>query len=228
MRYETLWVALNRSVQYHKEMDGASEALEKPWDAKQKQIIEGAQLVFSESGFEGASVNEIALRAGVSKATLYNHFPNKEELFGACIRARVGAFSQALVESARASRGSIEQDLTDIGERFMGINMDPQAIAFFRIVIAEALRQPTLAQHLYKKGPRANEEHLAGIMQRAVENGQLLLEDPLLAAQQFLSLCKCESEQRMLCGMTEGYSLAEMQNFVHKAVRTFMRAYGPR
>lgn len=173
-------------------------------------------------------MNEIALRAGVSKATLYNHFPNKEELFGACIRMRVHTFHNALVQSIRAPRQSIEQDLTEIGERYMDLSMEPHAIAFFRIVIAEALRQPQLAQHLYKKGPRANEEHLAGILKRAAEHGQLVLEDPLLAAQQFLSLCKCESEVRMLCGMTDGFSIAETQSFVRKAVRTFMRAYGPR
>jgi TetR/AcrR family transcriptional repressor of mexJK operon len=45
------------------------------------QVIEGAKAVFLREGFEGASVDEIARDAGVSKATLYSYFPDKQHLF---------------------------------------------------------------------------------------------------------------------------------------------------
>lgn len=45
------------------------------------QVLEGARLVFLQDGYEGASVDDIARAAGVSKATLYSYFPDKRLLF---------------------------------------------------------------------------------------------------------------------------------------------------
>ena len=44
---------------------------------KYDQVIDGARKVFLKDGFEGASVDDIAKEAGVSKATLYSYFPDK-------------------------------------------------------------------------------------------------------------------------------------------------------
>ena len=52
---------------------------------KYDQVLEGARIVFLRDGFEGASVDDIAREAGVSKATLYSYFASKEELFFAVI-----------------------------------------------------------------------------------------------------------------------------------------------
>ena len=45
------------------------------------QVVEGARTVFLRDGFEGASVDDIAREANVSKATLYSYFPDKRVLF---------------------------------------------------------------------------------------------------------------------------------------------------
>ena len=50
--------------------------------AKRRQILDGARQVFSELGYERASVDQIAARAGVSKATVYNHFQDKKAILG--------------------------------------------------------------------------------------------------------------------------------------------------
>ncbi|MBV8107083.1 MAG: helix-turn-helix transcriptional regulator, partial [Hyphomicrobiales bacterium] len=55
--------------------------------AKRRQIMDGARTVFLSAGFDGASMNDIARAAGVSKGTLYAYFTSKEELFEAIIRA---------------------------------------------------------------------------------------------------------------------------------------------
>src|SRR5262245_34187714 len=51
--------------------------------AKRRQIIEGARAVFLSQGFDAASMNDIARKAGVSKGTLYVYFKSKEDLFEA-------------------------------------------------------------------------------------------------------------------------------------------------
>jgi TetR/AcrR family transcriptional repressor of mexJK operon len=69
------------------------------------QVIEGAA-VFLREGFEGASVDEIARDAGVSKATLYSYFPDKQHLFLAVLRpnARQQSEVELLLHAADGRR----------------------------------------------------------------------------------------------------------------------------
>jgi AcrR family transcriptional regulator len=54
-------------------------------DAKRDAILKGAKAVFLKRGFEGTSMDAVALRAGVSKMTVYRHFGSKESLFAGVI-----------------------------------------------------------------------------------------------------------------------------------------------
>ena len=54
---------------------------------KKRQILDGARQVFLLNGYAGASMDEIAIQAGVSKGTLYNHFDSKDDLFRSLIHA---------------------------------------------------------------------------------------------------------------------------------------------
>ncbi len=65
------------------------------------QVLEGARTIFLRDGFEGASVDDIAREAGVSKATLYSYFPDKRVMFMEVFRnelSREAADASALIE----------------------------------------------------------------------------------------------------------------------------------
>ena len=65
------------------------------------QVLAGAREVFLRDGFEGASVDDIAREAGVSKATLYSYFPDKRLLFQEVARAecrRAADEAEAMVD----------------------------------------------------------------------------------------------------------------------------------
>ena len=55
-------------------------------EVRRRQVLDAAVAVFSEQGFHGASMDDVAARAGVSKPSVYAHGGSKEELFGACLR----------------------------------------------------------------------------------------------------------------------------------------------
>jgi AcrR family transcriptional regulator len=57
---------------------------------RKDEIIDAALEVFSESGYEGGSMREIAKRVGVSEPALYRHFDGKEALFLALLRVGAG------------------------------------------------------------------------------------------------------------------------------------------
>ena len=55
-------------------------------EARPQEILAAALALFAERGFVATRLDDVALRAGVTKGTLYLYFPNKEELFRAVVR----------------------------------------------------------------------------------------------------------------------------------------------
>ena len=66
-------------------------------------MLEGALEVFAERGFHGASIDEIAQAAGISKALIYEHFPSKRDLHVSLLEREVQEIFRRLAESAATS-----------------------------------------------------------------------------------------------------------------------------
>lgn len=78
--------------------------------ARRDEILHAARKVFSERGFAGATLDEIAVAAEFGKGTIYNYFSSKEELFVSVILTGMGRFREfveAAVEAKSSSRGKI-------------------------------------------------------------------------------------------------------------------------
>jgi AcrR family transcriptional regulator len=72
-------------------------------------MLDAATAVFSERGFHSASMDEIAVRAGISKPMVYLYLGSKAELFSACIRRAGNQLTQAISGAADPSLGPAEQ-----------------------------------------------------------------------------------------------------------------------
>ena len=84
-------------------------------EERRRAIIEVARQVFTELGFETTSMSQIAARVGGSKATLYNYFSSKDELFAAVIEE----FGRQKIADAFTSlkpEAPLEQELCRFGE----------------------------------------------------------------------------------------------------------------
>ncbi|MDP2493508.1 TetR/AcrR family transcriptional regulator [Shimia thalassica] len=189
------------------------------------QVIDGARDVFLRDGFEGASVDDIARAAGVSKATLYSYFPDKASLFMEMATQEVQTHTQQMVQSVvpddppekvllRTGRGMMCFMLTDFGRRV------------FRICVAEADRFPELGRRFYEMGPGYLRGQLRDYLELCVSRGELQIEDLDLAADQFPELCKAELFPKLVFGVIEDVSEAEIDRVVHGAVHAFMTCYG--
>jgi AcrR family transcriptional regulator len=75
-----------------------------------ERILDVAEEVFADRGFEGATLRDVANRVGVRIPSLYNHFDSKESLYAAVLERGIGPLLQSLAESAvdRGSRGQPE------------------------------------------------------------------------------------------------------------------------
>ena len=68
----------------------ASQPTPRLTDRKRDAIVQAAIGEFREHGFNGTSMDRVAAAADVSKRTVYNHFPSKEELFEAILLLQPG------------------------------------------------------------------------------------------------------------------------------------------
>jgi AcrR family transcriptional regulator len=74
-----------------------------------KRILKAAASVFSESGFSGARVDEIAKRAGVNKATIYYHIGDKEKLYAEVISNVIGNTAEMIAGKIKGIRDPEEK-----------------------------------------------------------------------------------------------------------------------
>jgi len=121
-------------------------------DPKEAAIIEAARVTFLAHGYDGASMDEIALTAGVSKRTVYNRFRSKEELFAAAIEEtcrRILPVDMAAIEASRTT----EQFVNEMAHVFIQGILQPDALALRRIAAFEAGRNPALGRSYLEHGP---------------------------------------------------------------------------
>jgi AcrR family transcriptional regulator len=194
---------------------------------KRSKILAGAREVFRETGFERASVDVIAARAGVSKATVYNHFADKKALFVASVVEATDELNASLASCLERPGGSVEQALRAMGEKIMALWLAPPVAALYRQAISEAQRLPEIGRMVFERGTAAIYDAVALHLARWNESGALRVDDPRTAAINFVALCHGDLVIRMRLGVLEYPADQAVRETVDRAVRTFVRAYRP-
>lgn len=206
---------------------GTATAVRVATSTKAEQILEAAARVFVEQGYEAANMDEISRIAGVSKATVYAHFMNKEQLFATVVRNECERHSETLLSTDIDDR-DLRSVLIGVGGDLLRLLTSVRGLAFYRMVAIEALRRPELARIFYESSGAIAQFLLAEFIRRAAARGQLDVPDPRLAATQFYGLLKGEIVPRSLFGMTEPPSPEAVERAVADAVDMFLRAYAAR
>ena len=189
------------------------------------QVLQGAREVFLRDGFEGASVDDIAREAGVSKATLYSYFPDKRLLFMEVARTecrRAADEAEALIDEA----APVAEVLRLAAERIVAFAQSAFGQRMFRMSVAESDRFPALGAAFYESGPLLIRDRLAVYLGKAVARGELAIADLELAADQFAQLCKADLHDRAIFGIDQTTAPRDVARVVEGAVAMFMARYG--
>ncbi len=189
------------------------------------QVLEGARTVFLRDGFEGASVDDIAREAGVSKATLYSYFPDKRLMFIEVFRAellRSSTDTSALTEVDLP----VAQVLPFIVQMISSHAVSDFGLSVYRISIAEAERFPTLAREYYEAGPAQLRDQLTHYLERCIEQGELKIADIELAADQLIELSTASIQDRAILMGADSISPEQMRRVNRGAVEMFLACYG--
>ncbi|WP_428032364.1 TetR/AcrR family transcriptional regulator [Ancylobacter sp.] len=190
---------------------------------KRDQILRGAREIFLASGFDGASMGEIAREAGVSKGTLYVYFDSKEDLFTAlvtdeCKRTAEACFHLDLDAPAEAT-------LRSLGCRYIHAMLEPSHIRTVRMVIGVAEKLPEIGRAFLQAGQETGVTRLSEWLRAKNVQGELAIEEVEIAAWQFMLGCQGKLIMPMIFGDNARPDAAMIRNVVDRTVESFMRAF---
>lgn len=191
-------------------------------EEKRQGILQAATRLFTEHGYEGTSVDDIAAQAGVSKQTVYTHFGNKENLFGVAVSEKC--------RSSGIDADVIDMDLPpdimlpQLARRFVNLVKSPEALRIYAICTNSTESHPRIAELFYRHGPQKTVDVLSEYLSVQTQSGQLAVDDPDAAAWQLCCMLKGEAHMRAQFGL-EPVPAAEEDRYIDRCVDMFMRAY---
>jgi AcrR family transcriptional regulator len=183
-------------------------------------LLDAAEAVFLEQGYEGTSIDEIVRRVGGSKASLYAYFGSKEKLFWAVLDQLSDRFITEMAVPTTADE-DIEGTLRAIARRFLAVFLDPPRCRLFRTMIAESSRFPELARDFFERGMRMPQS-VGDYLRMQHQAGRIDCADPQTAALQFLEMVKGPAHSRMLLSLAPFPDGFDAEAYIVRTVRLFL------
>jgi len=185
----------------------------------EEELMDAAMAVFIEAGYAGASMEAVARAAGVTKRTLYRRAGSKSELFVAVVdrlAQRAGAPQLNQIKGA-----TLERKLKVASDILLAWFLEPNAIALYRMIVADAARHPGLALTVDAPFQRATDA-IAALL--AVDDGRPP-EIVRRGAGMFLRLVTAEPLDRAAQGIEAAGTSPAKRARAHVAVDFFLAGW---
>jgi AcrR family transcriptional regulator len=150
-------------------------------DARPDEILDAALALFMERGFDATRMEDVAKRAGLSKAGVYLYFDGKEALLKALIVREVGPVARHAEAMATAGAAEPEQTLRAIAGFVVGRISDPRIFAVPHLVISIATRFPDIARFYREEVIDRARGAIGAIVKAGVAKGEFRDIDPDIA-----------------------------------------------
>ena len=191
------------------------------------RILDAAQRVFLERGYQSASLDEIAETAPASKPTIYAHFSGKQALFEAVVARVIDGLTD--FDGFEPKGRSVQDKLASLGievvERFI-----EDTIGVTRATIAEAERFPALSRHVHEAGRDRAAAAVSHVLNDATHPVSRSSKGPfgpkrsLATAQIFMDLILLPMLMRALMGEGAKELRSELPAFVRERINFFLAA----
>jgi TetR/AcrR family transcriptional regulator, mexJK operon transcriptional repressor len=196
-------------------------------------LLDVATEVFLEQGFKGASMSEIAHRAGASKQTLYARYPSKAALFAALVERKASRLFETIGPLGE-SRG-LRETLVHCGSSLLDLILSEDARGVHRVVIAECMEFPELAEIFWERGPGRTRAMLTNYLRAQQKLGNIQwgepgCSNPEQAVEVFIGLLVSGATLRAWLGLKPTFvrTPAQRKAWVSSAVDMFLAAMQPR
>jgi TetR/AcrR family transcriptional repressor of mexJK operon len=191
---------------------------------KRRQVLDAARELFLAHGYGAVSMDAVARRAGVSKATLYAHFVSKDVLFATMMSECTVA--QVLDDSlAPQPCEDLRTTLLAIGGQVARFLISEEKLGVLRVAIAESARFPELGRAFFASGPQRSLERVRTWLAVQQAAGLVRQADRDVATEQLFALFRSNLLLRAILGLPPPPTEAEIDASVAAAVDTWLRAY---
>ncbi|MCF7500404.1 TetR/AcrR family transcriptional regulator [Pseudoalteromonas sp. L1] len=189
---------------------------------KRLDILNAAETLFFQQGFEHTSMDQVASLAEVSKRTVYNHFENKDVLFQAIL---VFMFEKVRKDNAVLfnSDKPVNEQLTQIAEQEVALLTSKEFLKVAKVAFMQMLQQPDLAKSLANNSMGCMQD-LVAFLEQATLAQKLQVEDAEFAAKQFVYQLKSLIFYPLLYGFEQQDSKANAE-IIRQTVKMFLARY---
>ncbi|NBX66010.1 MAG: TetR/AcrR family transcriptional regulator [Proteobacteria bacterium] len=190
--------------------------------ASREKILAGALRAFVEHGFDNASLISIATTSGVSTATLFKHFPKKDDILAAAIDALA-----ALEDDANLPKTSTftPAQLKTIGLQYARRLDNPMMLGLIRLGILESVRHPHIGPIVSDAWRKPFMDRLSALLDQAITGGILRIPDRSVAIRQYLGLITDALLWPKLLGLGGSDAPGFRDAVVEEAIKTFLSRY---
>jgi TetR/AcrR family transcriptional regulator, mexJK operon transcriptional repressor len=194
-----------------------------------ENLLDVATEVFLAQGFKGASMSEIARRAGASKQTLYTRYPSKAALFAALVERKASHLFEAIGPLGEGR--TLRETLVHCGSEMLDLILSKDARGVHRVVIAECVEFPELGELFWDRGPGRVRAMLANYLRAQQKFGNIHCGDlgcgnPEQAVEVFLGLLVSGATLRASLGLPPTFAKTQAQRkaWANYAVDMFLSA----
>jgi TetR/AcrR family transcriptional repressor of mexJK operon len=189
-------------------------------EERRERIVRLAAPLFLKKGYDNVSIDEIIGVVGGSKATIYAWFGGKEALFEAVVRQECRDVTMAIHVDAA---GSLEAQLTEIGQSFLAMVLSPPILEFHRLMVSIGRTFPDIGRLFYETGPASAYQIVATWIAKQQKDGRIIGEDSYRLAVLFLDMLIGEHQLSWLTSMPRAARRDKINETVRIAVKVFLR-----
>lgn len=191
-----------------------------------EELLDCALEVFLDRGFDQATIEAIAARAGMAKRTIYARYPDKPALFRASVQRAVDSWIVPVEALRAAETTDLEETLIAVARIRLDSVISPAGVRLQRILNAEAYRFPDIYRLAYDQGTLPAVRFIAEVLARHAATGAIDIDDPELLGTAFLSLVVSGPALGVLWGAV--FDRGVMDERIRVCVRLFLDGVRPR
>ena len=208
--------------------EGSRRRARRSPDDLRQQILDAASELFLRDGYANTSLDAVIERVGGSKRAIYSHFGGKDDLLVAMLNDISGQVLRAVPEADETLHDDVRASLIHFANAAMRALMDPRTVALYRLVVAEGVRRPELAEAFLDSGPRRASTGLARLLARHARAGALDIANPAATAEHFIGMLRDDTYLEVLLGVRPPLTERVWKPRVARAVDIFLHGTQPR
>ena len=194
-------------------------------ESRPAEILSAALDLFVEKGFAATRLDQVAVRAGVSKGTLYLYFSSKEEMFKAVVRETIVPLLKAFAEDLSRSKTSASAELSMFFDDWWTKFGNTKASGICKVVISEAGNFPEMAIFFNDEVIQPSHQLLSQIIEHGIQTGEFRAMDVQSAAHLVMAPLVMKAIWRHSFGRCEALESVSPEQLIRAHKENILRAF---